>query len=485
MSRREKREREEQEEKERKKQEKQNKKKSKTKNKIDKNKKQKEKNKKERTFKKIIKTILKLILVLLLLIILSAGIFIGWLGFKYNWNWNTMLKKGAKQVALIATGQTEEDIQNLEPIYCLILGISTSEYENAKVTDTIIIGAYYPRTQQASMISIPRDTFVGKSKATANGNHKINAVYANRGIEGLLTEVNKLTGLDIKNYVIIKNKGLIQFVDALGGIEFDVPKDMNYDDWEQNLHIHLSKGKQKLNGQQAEQLVRYRHDNDGSSYSSEYGDNDIGRMRTQREFITQIAKQTLKIGNITKINDLIKIAFDNIETNLDMDYVMKYSPAAIEFDMSALQATYLPGTTPPPFGSPIPLYFFEVNKAELKKIIQEYFIFKQQKYDTGSEETSLAPSNIKIQLLNASGDEEVFKNTKKRLEEKGYKIESTGTTTIAKTTKVINRTEKKIDVVDELIDTLGYGDESIGEDLSKYDFTIAVGQDMKQYIAQN
>lgn len=164
MSRREKREREEQEEKERKKQEKQNKKKSKTKNKIDKNKKQKEKKKKERTFKKIIKTILKLILVLLLLIILSAGIFIGWLGFKYNWNWNTMLKKGAKQVALIATGQTEEDIQNLEPIYCLILGISTSEYENAKVTDTIIIGAYYPRTQQASMISIPRDTFVGKSK---------------------------------------------------------------------------------------------------------------------------------------------------------------------------------------------------------------------------------------------------------------------------------------------------------------------------------
>lgn len=478
MSRREKREREEQEEKERKKQEKQNKKKLKTKNKID-------KKKKVGIFRKIITTILKIILILLLLIILIVGGFVGWLGFKYDWNWNTMLKKGAKQVALIATGQTEEDIKNLEPIYCLILGISTSEFENAKMTDTIIIGAYYPRTQQASMISIPRDTFVGKSKATANANNKINAVYANRGMEGLLEEINKLTGLNIKNYVIVKNKGLIQFVDALGGIEFDVPKDMNYDDSSQDLHIHLSKGKQKLNGQQAEQLVRYRHDNDGSSYSSEYGDNDIGRMRTQREFITQIAKQTLKIGNITKINDLIKIAFDNVETNLDMDYVMKYSPAAVEFDISALQATYLPGTTPAPFGSPIPLYFFEANKTELKKTIQEYFTFKQQKYDSGSEETALEPANIKIQLLNASGDEEVFKNTQKRLEEKGYKIEATGTTTIAKTTKVINRTEKKIDVVDELIDTLGYGDESIGEDSSKYDFTIAVGQDMKQYIVQN
>lgn len=485
MSRREKREKEEQEEKERKKQEKRNKKKSKTKAQIEKNKKKKEKNKKSGIFKKIIKTILKIILALILIIILLVGAFVGWLGFKYNWDWNQMLKKGAKQVALIATGQTEEDIRNLEPIYCLILGISTSEFENAKVTDTIIIGAYYPRTQQASMISIPRDTFVGKSKATATANNKINSVYANRGIDGLLTEINKLTGLDIKNYVIIKNQGLIQFVDALGGIEFDVPKDMDYDDWGQNLHIHLSKGKQKLNGQQAEELVRYRHDNDGSSYSSEYGDNDIGRMRTQREFITQIAKQTLKIGNITKVNDLIRIAFDNIETNLDMNYVMKYSPAAIEFDMSALQTTYLPGTTPPPFGSPIPLYFFEANKTELKQTIQEYFTFKQQKYDSGSEETSLQPENIKIQLLDASGDKEVFKNTQKRLEEKGYKIEATGTTTISKTTKVINRTEKKIDVVDELIDTLGYGDESIGEDSSKYDFTIAVGQDMKQYNTQN
>lgn len=485
MSRREKREREEREEKERKEQEKQNKKKLKTKNKIDKNRNKKDKKKKVGIFRKIITTILKIILILLLLIILIVGGFVGWLGFKYDWNWNTMLKKGAKQVALIATGQTEEDIKNLEPIYCLILGISTSEFENAKMTDTIIIGAYYPRTQQASMISIPRDTFVGKSKATANANNKINAVYANRGIEGLLEEINKLTGLNIKNYVIVKNKGLIQFVDALGGIEFDVPKDMNYDDSSQDLHIHLSKGKQKLNGQQAEHLVRYRHDNDGSSYSSEYGDNDIGRMRTQREFITQIAKQTLKIGNITKINDLIKIAFDNVETNLDMDYVMKYSPAAVEFDISALQTTYLPGTTPAPFGSPIPLYFFEVNKTELKKTIQEYFTFKQQKYDNGSEETALEPANIKIQLLNACGDEEVFENTLKRLEEKGYQIEATGTTTIAKTTKVINRTEKKIDVVDELIDTLGYGDESLGEDLSKYDFTIAVGQDMKQYIVQN
>lgn len=398
-----------------------------------------------------------------------------------------MLRKGAKQVALIATGQTEEDLENLDPIYCLVLGISTDE-DGALLTDTIIVCAYYPRTQQASMLSIPRDTFVGKSKATATGSDKINARYAIGGAEGILNEVEKLTGLEIDNYVIVKNQGLIDVVNTIGGVEFEVPMDMDYDDWGQNLHIHLKAGKQKLNGDQAEGLVRFRKNNDNTGYPSWYGSDDIGRMKTQREFITETIRQTLKFGNIAKINELIQIGFRNIETNLDMDYVMKYAPAAVEFDVSALQATYLEGDTPkyPPNADPSrQLYFFEPYKEKLKKTVQEYFTFKQQEYDAGAEQTTLKPENIKIQLLNASGDETILEDTKKRLEEKGYNIEQTGITTETKTTKIINRTEKKTDVVDELIDTLGYGSEIDGKDSSKYDFTVIIGQDMKQFITNN
>lgn len=210
MSRREKREQEEREEKERKKKEKEAKKKKNTSKKRSSNQKKtteknvenkrktknekeieeieiptqtkekrkdntknkrKKKKKKDNLFIKVLKTILKILLIIILIIILILGCFVGWLGFKYDWNLNNMLRGGAKQVALFVTGQTEEDVANLDPLYCLVLGVSTDE--GLLLTDTIILCAYYPRTQEASMLSIPRDTFVGRSESTAGGYDKI------------------------------------------------------------------------------------------------------------------------------------------------------------------------------------------------------------------------------------------------------------------------------------------------------------------------
>jgi len=515
VSRREKREQEEREAKERKKQEKERKKKttkttknvkkeenkkskieleeielSETNKKETNNNKRNSTNKKNKTKKKkqniiitVLKTILKVFLIIILLIILLLGCFIGWIGFKYDWNLNNMIKGGAKEVALIVTGQTEEDLANLDPLYCLVLGVSTDE--GLLLTDTIILCAYYPRTQEASMLSIPRDTFVGRSESTAGGYDKINSLYqagggGESGAQKVLSAVEKLTGLEINNYLAVQNDGLIDIVDAIGGVDFNVPINMDYDDPGQDLAIHLKQGYQHIDGAKAEQLLRFRHNNDNTSYPSSYGDNDIGRMRTQREFITETIKQTLQFRNVTKINDLIKIAFDNIETNLDLDYVLKYSPAAIEFDVSAIQTAYLPG------GSatlgPQNLWFYKVNKNETKKLIQEMFTFKQAESDANLEGTVLRPEYIKIQLLNASGDDTTFENTKTRLKEKGYNIAQTGDTTYSKTTKVINRTEKKEEVIDELIDTLGYGEETEGKDENKYDITVVIGEDMKQFV---
>ncbi|MBP3463040.1 MAG: LCP family protein [Clostridia bacterium] len=525
MSRREKREQEEREEKERKKKEKEAKKKKNTPKKRSSNKKKttekkvdnKRKDKQEKEIKeieeieipaqtkekrkenskskrkkkkkknnivlKILKTILKVFLIIMLVIILLLGCFLGWLGFKYDWNLNNMLKGGAKQVALFVTGQTEEDVANLDPLYCLVLGVSTDE--GLLLTDTIILCAYYPRTQEASMLSIPRDTFVGRSEATAGGYDKINALYqagggGEAGAQKVLDAVEKLTGLEINNYLAVKNDGLIQIVDAIGGVDFTVPIDMNYDDPGQKLYIHLKQGYQHIDGAKAEQLLRFRHNNDGSSYPASYGDNDIGRMRTQRDFITETIKQTIQFKNVTKINDLIKIAFDNIETNLDLDYVLKYSPAAIEFDVAALQSADLPGT--PAILGPQGLWFYKPYKNDTLELIQDMFTFKQAESDASLGGATLSPEYIKIQLLNASDDTETFENTKSRLKEKGYNIAQTGETTYSKTTKVINRTEKKEDVIDELINTLGYGNSSTGKTESNYDITVIVGEDMKQLM---
>ena len=136
-----------------------------------------------------------------------------------------------------------------------------------------------------------------------------------------LEAVNEITGLDIKYYVVVKTEALIKLVDVIGGITFDVPIDMNYDDTSQNLHIHLKAGEQKLDGDKAEQLVRFRHNNDDTSYPEEYGDNDTGRMRTQREFIMQVIKQTAKPENIFKIGEILEVAkeYVNIDKLSDED----------------------------------------------------------------------------------------------------------------------------------------------------------------------
>ena len=110
---------------------------------------------------------------------------------------------------------------------------------------------------------------------------KINSIYSEKNPDKILSKINELTGLNIQYYVTIDNNALIKLVDILGGIEYDVPIDMNYDDKTQNLHIHLKKGVQLIDGKKAEMLLRFRHNNNGTSYSNEYGDNDFGRMKTR------------------------------------------------------------------------------------------------------------------------------------------------------------------------------------------------------------
>ena len=181
--------------------------------------------------------------------------------------------------------------------------------------------------------------------------------------------VEELTGIDIDYYAVINNDLLIQMVDVIGGVEFNVPIDMDYDDSSQDLHIHLKAGQQLLNGEQAENLVRFRHNINGTSYPSSYGDNDIGRMRTQREFITQVAKQTIQFKNIGKIGNIVDIAYKYVETNVTLSVIKDYIPYAIEFNTENIQTGTLPGTNQKING----LWFLKANKTEAKELINQMF----------------------------------------------------------------------------------------------------------------
>ena len=247
----------------------------------------------------------KILLVFLLILLVAGGV------FAYR-----VYKNGGGMSGMLATmvGHDENTKKNLGEFRTLILGISTDQ-ENVDLTDTIMVASYNPNTQKATLLSIPRDTYTGKNPAKATAYEKINALYNRKHRpDETLAAVNEITGLNIQYYVVVKTEALIKLVDAIGGVTFNVPRDMDYDDVTQDLHIHLKAGEQKLDGDKAEQLVRYRHDNwdpvtkTYPTYSAEYGDNDLGRMRTQREFIMQVIKQTARPENIFKIGEILKVA---------------------------------------------------------------------------------------------------------------------------------------------------------------------------------
>ncbi len=155
--------------------------------------------------------------------------------------------------------------------------------------------------------------------------------------------VEELTGIDIDYYAVINNDLLIQMVDVIGGVDFEVPIDMDYDDPTQDLHIHLKKGMQRIDGEKAEQLLRFRHNNDGSSYPYEYGDNDYGRMRTQREFMKSTMGQVVQTKNLLKSKKILETVMDNLDTDMRIEDILPYIPYTVDLDFNNIRMEQLPG----------------------------------------------------------------------------------------------------------------------------------------------
>lgn len=301
-------------------------------------------------------TIVKIILIILLALILAAACY-----------FLVELKKAdgdATRAAINVLQNVASTVVDEDPIYALLLGYSTDQ--GLQLTDTIILLGYNPQTQKAFMVSIPRDTFVGTSLSRATSYDKINALYGNKGAEATISAVEEMTGVDINYYVTINNDALIETVDILGGVEFYVPMDMKYDDRSQNLHINLKEGLQTLNGEQAEGLLRFRHNNNGTTYDSEYGDNDYGRMRTQRDFLMAVAEQAISANDLSKLKEIAETIFDNLETDCPLSVILSYLAFVYDFDMDNLETAQIPGTSV----LANKLWVFEYDEDETEEIME-------------------------------------------------------------------------------------------------------------------
>ena len=176
-------------------------------------------------------------------------------------------------------------------------------------TDTIMIAHLDERTGKTALVSVPRDTPV---EAEDGSLMKLNAVYAGGGAGGmarLQKRLAALTGFETDGYVLIDMDAFEAAVDLLGGVEFDVPQDMDYTDPAQGLEIHLRAGRQLLGGEQAMQLVRYRKG---------YAMQDIRRTEVQQEFLRALARRCLSPQNIGRLPELLSIMRQSVTTDLSL-----------------------------------------------------------------------------------------------------------------------------------------------------------------------
>ncbi len=216
--------------------------------------------------------------------------------------------------------------------YTFLLAASDDGNGNA---DTIMVMTFDIEQHTVDVISIPRDTLVETERQTP----KMNAAYA-WGIENLEAEVEHLVGFPIDYYVTVDMEAFVALVDAVGGIEFDVPVEMYYHDPTQDLSIRYMPGMQYLTGQQALEVARFRKNGDGTGYAN----SDIGRTQTQQAMLSVIADEVLSLGSLTQINSYMEIFADYVETNMNFNNMLYFASEAAKVDLTTgVSTTTLPG----------------------------------------------------------------------------------------------------------------------------------------------
>lgn len=233
------------------------------------------------------------------------------------------------EVDRIATGVQSGDIwfdveesDNLvrrEGVYNILLAGTDADGQHI---DSMMVVSYDTLSLKVGVVSVPRDTLVDRP---VDQNPKL--AYGQGGVEQRAEDISLLLGVPIDYYIQIDLEGLVSVVDYVGGIDFYVPCDMDYDDPYQDLQIHFDEGMQHLNGKAVMEVARFRRNNDNSGYY------DAGRTETQRKLLVTLVKQVMTWDNVTKLEEIVEWANECIDTNLPLKDMFFLASQAVGFDV--------------------------------------------------------------------------------------------------------------------------------------------------------
>lgn len=304
------------------------------------------------------------------------------------------------------------------PVNILVLGtkVLTSEADNPPeedlgyhalvnsfkgLSDTMLLLRFSPEEDKFSVLSIPRDT-----QAYVKGElTKINEANYYGGPALAAESISQLLGgVTIDRYIRVNIQAIEKFIDALGGVNVYVPKDMKYTDHSQHLYINLKQGEQHLDGEKAIQFLRFRYD--------KYG--DIGRVQRQQTLIRSVVEQALQPKTLLRIPEIVSIIQSHIDTNLTVDELLALSAFAAQTKRSNVQMMMLPG------------YFSGDGKEEVSYWLPNHRRIQDMMalhFGVGEQDTisvSADPTSVRIAIQDSTKDTEAVADFIDYLQKAGY-----------------------------------------------------------------
>jgi len=364
-----------------------------------------------------------------------------------------------------------ENVSFNQPVNILLLGMDIGdpkqvENQSIKRTDTIIVANYNPQTKSIRIVSVPRDTLISVN----DRNVKINSAYAIGGYSKVKSEVENLLNININYIVKVDYNAFREIIDAIGGIEMKIDRNMIYDDEGQNLHINFKAGETvTLDGKKAEEFFRWRKNNDGSGLAN----GDLDRIENQQKFISKVIEKCTSPFVIFKAPKIMTALGDNVETNLSPTDILGYGLKFIGIKKENVTMATVSGIPKTINGES----FLIVNKNENKDILSSL-----TSSSTSNKSTEgAAKDDIRIKVLNATKINGLASKVAKELNSAGYTKIDTGNTELSDKSEILTNDADKLKTIKQDLNIKENDEKENKKEYKDYDVIIILGKDFETF----
>ncbi|MCG7407820.1 LCP family protein [Paenibacillus sp. ACRRX] len=288
---------------------------------------------------------------------------------------------------------TETLSPQTEPFSFVLMGIDYRKELPGLRTDVVMVGALHPKTKEAVLVSLPRDTYfqVGEYRADKL-NHfypKFHEMKKHNTLESASPEdemkimLGQYLGMKFDHAAVINFQGFVDVVNALDGIEVNVDQNMCYRDRADGTNINLKAGFQEIDGQQALDFVRYRKSNCSPMTK---GTTDFDRNMRQNAVLQELVGKMQSLGGITKVTSIIDALADNFKMDMTPDQMRSSIMTYLDINRKNIHYISVDGEWKSPY-----IYINDSKLQEAKQALEDVLAGKS--LATTSESSTSGDSN--------------------------------------------------------------------------------------------